>query len=395
MNTTSKVRVFTAAALALGLSIAVARAQTGSAGSAQAPAQVPAGPGAKKAEEVFKNIQVLKGIPADQVFPAMLFITASLGVQCDYCHVERAFEKDDKPPKQTARKMMQMMFAINKDNFDGHREVTCYTCHRGGTDPAGTPIIAEEEPKPGPGGPMGPGGANAAANAPAGPSADQLLEKYLEALGGADALQKISSRVEKGTMTGFGGRRFPIEVLSKAPDKRMSVMHLPNGDSVTVYDGHAGWMGNPGMPLREMTGGDLEAVNLDADFYFPVHIKQAFSQLRVRPPDKVGDHEAYAVFGIKPGQPPVRLYFDAQSGLLVRLVRYEETPLGRNPTQIDYADYRDSGGVKVPFRRTIARPGGRFTIQVDQIEQNVAIDDAKFAKPASPAAAGQNPPPSP
>ena len=247
----------------------------------------------KLAEQQYKNIKTLKGIPADQIIPAMQFITASLGVDCEYCHVREGhqmlFDKDDKKPKLAARKMIEMMNAINKDNFDGHREVTCYTCHRGGTDPAGTPIIAEEEPKPGPGGPMGPGGANAAANAPAGPSADQLLEKYVEALGGADALQKISSRVEHGTMTGFGGRRFPIEVLSKAPDKRMSVMHLPNGDSVTVYDGHAGWMGNPGMPLREMSGGDLEAVKLDADFYFPVHIKQAFSQLRARPPDKVGE----------------------------------------------------------------------------------------------------------
>jgi outer membrane lipoprotein-sorting protein len=300
--------------------------------------------------------------------------------------VERAFEKDDRPPKQTARKMMQMMFAINKDNFGGHREVTCYSCHRGATDPVGTPIVAEEEPGPGRGAPMRPGDASPAANTPAGPSADEILEKYAQALGGADALQKISSRVEKGAMTGLGGRRFPIEVLSKAPDKRMSVMHLPNGDSVTAYDGHAGWMGNPGMPPREMSGGDLEAVRLDADFYFPVHIKQAFSQWRVRPPEKVGDHEAYAVVGVNPGQPPVRLYFDEQSGLLVRLVRYEETPLGRNPTQIDYADYRDTDGVKAPFRWTIARPRGRFTIQIDQIEQNVAIDDARFAKPASAAA---------
>ena len=92
---------------------------------------------------------------------------------------------------------MQMMFAINKDNFDGHREVTCNSCHRGATDPVGTPIIAEEEPRPGPGGPMRPEGASPAANTPAGPSADQLIEKYVEALGGADALQKISSRVEK------------------------------------------------------------------------------------------------------------------------------------------------------------------------------------------------------
>src|SRR2546425_1324221 len=227
MNATSKGMVFAAAGLALALPIVRARAQTASAGPAQ---QTPTGPEAKKAEQVYKNIQVLKGIPADQVFQAMLFITASLGVQCDYCHVERAFEKDDKPPKQTARKMMQMMFAINKDNFDGHREVTCNSCHRGATDPVGTPIIAEEEPRPGPGGPMRPEGASPAANTPAGPSADQLIEKYVEALGGADALQKISSRVEKGTMTPFAGPpRFPIDVLSKAPDKRMSVVHLPGG----------------------------------------------------------------------------------------------------------------------------------------------------------------------
>ena len=104
--------------------------------------------GPKKAEEQFKNIQVLKGIPADQLIPAMQFITASLGVECQFCHVEGAFEKDDKKPKQTARKMMEMMFAINKDNFAGHREVTCYSCHRGSTGPIGTPPVMPEEPKP-------------------------------------------------------------------------------------------------------------------------------------------------------------------------------------------------------------------------------------------------------
>src|ERR1022692_3945983 len=105
--------------------------------------------GPKKAEEQFKNIQVLKGIPADQLIPAMQFITASLGVECQFCHVEGAFEKDDKKPKQTARKMMEMMFAINRDNFEGHREVTCYSCHRGSTGPIGTPPVMAEEPKPG------------------------------------------------------------------------------------------------------------------------------------------------------------------------------------------------------------------------------------------------------
>lgn len=120
-----------------GIVICRAKAQ-----SAVAPATETA---PKKTEEQFKNIQVLKGIPADQLIPAMQFITASLGVECEFCHVQGSFEKDDKKPKQTARKMMEMMFAINKENFDGHREVTCYSCHRGSADPVGTPPVMSEE----------------------------------------------------------------------------------------------------------------------------------------------------------------------------------------------------------------------------------------------------------
>src|SRR5579885_2575925 len=89
----------------------------------------------KTAGEQFKNVRVLKDVPADQLIPAMQFITASLGVECEYCHVERAFDKDDKKPKVTARKMMEMMFNINKEDFEGHRGVTCYSCHRGAAKP--------------------------------------------------------------------------------------------------------------------------------------------------------------------------------------------------------------------------------------------------------------------
>ncbi len=113
-------------------------------GKAQTPASAP---GPKKAEEQFKNIQVLKGLPADQLFPTMQFITASLGVECEFCHVQGAFDKDDKKNKQTARKMMEMMFAINKDNFEGHRAVTCNSCHRGSADPQAIPAVMSEAPK--------------------------------------------------------------------------------------------------------------------------------------------------------------------------------------------------------------------------------------------------------
>lgn len=336
-------------------------------------AAVPAGP--KLAEEEFKNIQALKGIPAEQVIPSMQFIAASLGVECEYCHVAHANEKDDKKPKVTARKMINMMIAINRDNFGGHREVTCYSCHRGSKEPVGTPIITDEEPRPADGEEKKPREAK-----PALPAAEQLLDKYLAAIGGREALQKITSRVQKGTLTAFGGQNFPAEVYSKAPDKRLSIMHLQGGDSVTAFDGKHGWLSVPGR-VHMMSAAENAAAGIDADFYFPAHLKTLYSKFTVDPGEEIDGHETYLVVGSNEGQPPLRLYLDKESGLLVRLIRYAETPLGRNPTQIDYADYRDANGVKVPFHWTIARPGSRFTIRVEQVQQNVPVDDVKFVAP--------------
>jgi hypothetical protein len=336
----------------------------------------------KMTQEQFKNIQALKDIPADQLIPAMQFITASLGVECTFCHVEGAFEKDDKKPKQTARKMMQMMFAINKDNFGGHREVTCYSCHRGNVDPVATPVVMTEEPKEG----MGAEKSEDAEGKPAaGPTADQLFEKFVQADGGVAAIEKITSRVQKGTIE-FGGKSFPIDVYSKDPERRISFTHMPEGDNITAFDGQQGWLGAPGRPVREMHGPDLDGAGIDADLHLALHLKQMFSDVKVEQPEKIGDHEAYQVVGRREGKPPLRLFFDEQSGLLVRLVRYGETPLGRLPTQIDYEDYRDVNGVKVPFRWTLARANGRFTIQATDVKQNVPVDDAKFGRPAEPAA---------
>jgi photosynthetic reaction center cytochrome c subunit len=353
------------------VSIGISKAQSGAAptiASASAP---------KTAEQEFKNIQMLKGVPADQLIPAMQFISASLGVECEFCHVQGALEKDDKKPKVTARKMMEMMFAINADNFDRKREVTCYSCHRGSTDPVATPAVMEETKL----------GAETKTNEGetkivGGPSGDELIDKYLKAVGGAAAIDKVTSRVMKGTIT-FGDRNVPIEIFSKDPDKRVSITHTPDGDNITAFDGHEGWLGVPGRPVREMHGPDLDGAAMDADLHFAEHLKNMFSEVEVRGAEKVGEHHAYFVAGRRGEKTPVRLYFDEQTGLLVRLVRFGETPLGRLPTQIDYADYREVGEVKIPFRWTLARPGGRFTIQVTEVKQNVPVDDAKFEKPAA------------
>ena len=358
------------------LSITLARAQSTPPKAASETAAAP-----KLAEEEYKNIQALKSIPAEQVIPSMQFIAASLGVECEYCHVPHQMDKDDKKPKVTARKMINMMMAINKDNFEGHREVTCYSCHRGSPDPVATPIISAEEPKR---------EAKAGDSKPVYPPADQLLDKYLAAIGGAEALQKVTSRVEKGTLTAFGGQHFPVDVYAKAPDKRLSIMHLPNGESVTAFDGKQGWLRVPGH-VHMMTQAENTAARLDADLYFPLHVKTLYKAFRVDAGEKIDGHETYFVMGRNPGQPPINLYFDKESGLLLRLIRYAETPLGRNPTQIDYGDYRDANGLKVPFRWTLSRPGNQFTIQVEQLQQNVPVDDAKFAAPPEPPQSAQKP----
>jgi len=340
------------------------------------PAAPPPDP--SKAEGRFKNIQVLKGTPADDLVPAMQFITASLGVDCDFCHVEHAPEKDDKKEKQTARKMITMMQAINRDNFEGHREVTCVSCHNGASKPRSIPAVADgsqpqEAPAPAPA---------AAEHPPAAP----ILDKYVQAVGGAEAIAKVTAHVQKGKLTGFGPDAVPVDVVAKAGEKRITTVHGQRGDNTTAFDGEHGWLGNAGRPPRDMSQTESDATRLDAALLFPSDPRRLFKEFEVGAPGKIDGKDAVKVIARNEGKPAAELWFDAQSGLVVRLVRYAETPLGRNPTQIDYADYRDAGGVKIPFRWTVARPSGRFTIQLDESKQDVPVPDTAFVKPQAPPA---------
>jgi len=341
-----------------------------------ARAQNPSPGAPKTAAQSFKNIQVMKDVPAEDIIPAMQFISASLGVECTYCHVERAFEKDDKKEKKFARHMIEMTMNINKDNFEGKRLVTCYSCHRGAPKPIPIPVISDEEKMP----EMMAGGATDKSSFP---KPEALLEKYLTAIGGVDALKKVNSRIQRGTITTFGNQTFPIDIFEKAPNKRVSVVHRKDMESFTGFDGKAGWMTVPGH-VRMMTEQESDGAQMDADITFAAHLNAMFSKLEVSDGDEIGGRASWLVVGQGEGKPDVRLFFDKQSGLLLRMVRFTDSPLGLNPLQIDFADYRDSGGVKIPFRWTQARPGNRFNIQLESSQQNVPIDDAKFAPPAPP-----------
>jgi len=342
------------------------------------------------AEEYFKNVQVLRGISVKEFMDTMGFFAASLGENCTFCHVEESGGDwsryaDDNSNKQTARKMILMMTAINKSYFGGRRMLTCYSCHRGGETPRVTPNLAEqysapvlEEPD------------EITEQAAGAPSVDQILDKYIQALGGAQRLASLTSLVARGTYQGFDDpEKRPLEMYAKAPDERTVIVQTGNGPSTTTYDGHSGWIAAPDadqpMPVMTLTGGDLQGARLDAILPFPAELKQAFSQWRVGFPANINDHDVQVVQGGNPGESPVKFYFDQQSGLLVRVLRYTNLPVGLNPTQVDYADYRDVSGVKLPFRWTVTWTDGRSVTELTQVQPNAAIDAAKFSKPMPPA----------
>jgi outer membrane lipoprotein-sorting protein len=340
------------------------------------------------AEDVFKNIQVLRGLTVDQFMGTMGFIAAALSMNCSECHHtgSAAEYAEDTPRKQTARKMILMVNALNKSNFGGKREVTCYSCHRSDARPKITPSLAEQYGTPPPDDPDEV--EISAAPAAGAPSADQVLSKYIQALGGAQRLASVTSFAGKGTYEGFDteGDKFPVEVYAKAPNERTTIVHLRAGDNIRTCDGRNAWNTSAGtllpIPVFSLSGGDLQGAMIDAGVSFPGQIKQLLKDWRTGfPSTTIDDKDVDVVQGSSPDNTPVKFYFDKKSGLLLRQVRYTDTALGLNPTQIDYDDYRDVSGVKMPFRLTTTWTDGRSTIVFSELKANVSIDAAKFSKP--------------
>lgn len=375
------------------LGAAVACLLCGTLASGQtAPPQKP-----QMAEDVLKNIQVLRGIPMDEFMGTMGFFASALSLNCIDCHVKEAAGNwaryaDDTPLKQTARKMVLMVRTINQANFGGKPVITCYTCHRSSDTPKAIPSIAEQYgtvPDIDPNEVKTEGPATAAGA----PSADQILDKYIQALGGAQKLANLSSFVAKGTYQGFetAGAPVPVEVYAKAPAQRTTMAHVPAGaggltkDITWTFDGQNGWVAARStlVPELTLTGGLLDGAKVDAELSFPGQIKQALVDWNANFQEtNIDDHPVRVIQGTS-GKSLVKLYFDKQSGLLVRQVRYANTIVGINPTQVDYSDYRDvpGTGVKLPFHWIMSWTDGQSTFIMSQVQTNAPIDAAKFAKP--------------
>ena len=345
----------------------------------------PAGP--PMAEQVFKNIQVLKGIPVNEFMGTMGIFSAALGMSCEDCHsagdADWSVYAKDSPRKQMTRVMVTMMATINKTHFRGRQVVTCYTCHRGSARPRNTADLAELYGTP-PG--VDPNGVFE--QAPNAQRAEEVLDKFVQAIGGAQRVAALKSYVAKGTSAGYGPENEPrpTEIYAR-PGQRTTIIRTSAGDATTTFDGRAGWIAAPFRPVAvlALSEQEIDGLKLDADLAFPTNIRQALTKWRVGLPAVIDDREVLVVQGTTARGSTATLSFDLETGLLRRQVRYVDSPVGRIATQTDYDEYREVAGVKMPVRWTVTWLDGRDVYQIKDVQPNVTIDAARFARPAAPA----------
>jgi photosynthetic reaction center cytochrome c subunit len=358
----------------------------GQIGMLLALAQAPAQPKPLMAEDVFKNVQVLKGIPVNEFMETMGFFSAALSYNCTSCHVEESLSDwakfaEDIPAKRMARTMVRMVNTINKENFGGKRMVTCYSCHHGGPEPKTSPSLTEQYSDP----VDDPNDVEIVNPAPAG-TAEKILDKYIESIGGAQNLAKLTSYTGKGTYEAYFQAKVPVELLAKAPGRRALIVHGKLGDSATIFDRRSGWLSGPERPVPVLElppGQDLDGMKVDADLSIPANLRQSLTDWRAGfPPATIDNRNMVVIQGMTANRSRVKLYFDKESGLLIRQIRYANTLVGIVPTQVDYSDYRTVGGVRLPFKSVVTWTDGRATIELSDIQPNVAVPDTRFARPA-------------
>jgi hypothetical protein len=327
----------------------------------------------RPAEQVYKNVQTLKGLPAGRWTMLVTMFSKSLGVDCTYCHVPGEFEKDDKPAKLTARKMLGLTGAIAREIYKGPTSINCYTCHQGKEQPISFP------PRTATGDSAKPAESTTPETTRSGPlpSAQQVLESYQKAVGGTAAFAKLTTRVLKGSLKADSGFTAPLEIYVKAPDKLLMIMHTPGGGATVAFNGKTAWQKNENG-VREMSGAEAEFLKRQARSLAGAGLDTRLSNLELKGKAKLGDRDAFVVDSVSPAA--IRMYFDAQTGLLLRQEEEVEAPEGKTKLIVEFDDYRELDGVKLPFSRRWTRPGFSFTHKFDEIKHNIAIDDSRFEK---------------
>ena len=338
----------------------------------------------KTAEQVYRNIQVFKGLPASQLLGAMNFMAGSLGVSCNHCHVPNQFSKDDKPAKQIARQHVQMMRSINETNFEGNRIVNCVTCHGRQARPSSALVLSHE---------TFPAHDRVGTSSESLPTVDQILDKYFLAIGGRKRIEKLETLTMRGTREMRNGADVPsteqLEVLRKAPNKLLMNFSTSGNSSSQAFNGTTGWRKFNGR-VNAIVGPDLVGAKRDADFLKDFKFKEQYPRLVIIGREKIAGREAFVIEATFAETHPARtmfgiasekLYFDVLSGLLIRRYMEYQTPLGVLPEATDYLDYRKKDGMMFPFIIRLSRPPLVVTQKLFEIRINAPVDDAIFEIP--------------
>ncbi|HEY3138468.1 MAG TPA: c-type cytochrome [Blastocatellia bacterium] len=325
----------------------------------------------KTAEQVYKNIQVLTGLPASQLDGVMYFMSASLGVACSYCHTN-PWDSDEKTSKLTTRRMIQMMRTINKENFSGNNVVNCYTCHRGQTQTATSPPANPLSLQPD-------AGTTVSKPTTPLPSSDEIIERYIREIGGQVAINNIKTRVSRGTETTTDGATavtVQIETYQTAENKLLITRKDQRGEAVVAFNGATGWI-KDGGGQREMNAKELDAAHKDADFFRFLKIKTTYPQTRTLGREKLGDREAYIVGATSTDGSREKLYFDTRTGLLLRKYVAFNTAFGTIPEITDFDDYREVSGVKLPFTIIWSRSPFSSARKFAEVKVNIKFEMPK------------------
>jgi len=350
----------------------------GSALAQQSPAPAASPVQERTADGAHKKIQLFKGMPVQQFYAAMNFMSASLGVFCTHCHVATPgsgtslFDKDDKETKHTARRMIAMVRRINAENFGGKPVVTCATCHQGHPRPTSLPPAAQDLIRR--------ENAQAARALGAGaPSVEAILDAYLQALGGREALAKQRSRQITMEVTLPNGTTETQAVVMAPPNRLLVTETTAKGEETTTgYDGAIGWERTGGR-TRELHGRDLDILLKDVVFNREIRLKELYPGRTFAGEGKVGEREAFLIDAVSTEGVPERWWFDKESGLLLRRVVEIRTPLGNIADQTDFADYRTVDGVKLPFLLRRASQWTNATSRVTEVRHDVPVDEKAFA----------------
>lgn len=366
------------------------RAEASAPAGQTAAAQAPGGPAPQMAEQVFKDIQVLKGITVDEFMDTMGMFAAATTKDCTGCHAPEilsgsrdAFAKPT-PMIQRARQMTVMMNTINRNFFGNQKRVTCYTCHSATSVPQRVPNLSIQYGMP----PAeNPDRLEFIALPDRAKDVDGLFAKYLQAIGGTQQWAAIKSLTASGTYAGWDTSHVevPVDFYGQAPNQFTTVVHRKEGNNTWVFNGTNAWFAGVDAAVANFTlnytAGNLTGARIDAALQMaPQTIQKMYAQWQVSE-DLVDDQPVTVLQGTNKGETPVNLYFNDE-GLLVRLVRWNDTAVGPVPTQFDFSDYRQVGSIRKPFQWIRAWTNNRVVFKLTDVRANEPVDASRFARPA-------------